>query len=86
MNLSYKRGWREEVQELSYGFVFGWLWIFLLLLLRFLKVVCLSSDGGYYYLRVHAMTVIALPFCFRLHKESEGECGAIQNKKYIFVA
>ena len=42
--------------------------------------------GGYYYLMVHAMTVIALPFCFRLHKESEGECGAIQNKKYIFVA
>jgi|GEM_PF-3195734 len=27
MNLSYKRGWRGEVQELSYGFVFGWLWI-----------------------------------------------------------
>ena len=42
--------------------------------------------GGYYYLRVHDVTVIALPFCFRLHKESEGECGAIQNKKYIFVA
>ena len=27
MNLSYKKGQREEVQELSYGFVFGWLWI-----------------------------------------------------------
>ena len=46
MNLSYKRGWREEVRELSYGFVFGWLWIFLLLLLRLLNEVRLSSDGG----------------------------------------
>ena len=26
--------------------VFGWLWIFLLLLLRFLNEVRLSSDGG----------------------------------------
>lgn len=50
-----------------------------------MKSVC-QVMGVYYYLRVHAMTVIALPFCFRLHKESEGECGAIQNKKYIFVA
>lgn len=42
--------------------------------------------GGYDCFRVHAVTVIALPFCFRLHKESGGESGAIQNKKYIFVA
>lgn len=42
--------------------------------------------GVYDYLRVYTVTVIALPFCFRFRKESGGESGAIQNKKYIFVA
>ena len=42
--------------------------------------------GVYDCFRVHAVTVIALPFCFRFRKESGGESGVIQNKKYIFVA
>lgn len=50
-----------------------------------MKFVC-QVMGVYDYLRVHAVTVIALPFCFRLRKESGGESGVIQNKKYIFVA
>ena len=42
--------------------------------------------GVYDSFRGHAVTVIALTFCFRFRKESGGESGAIQNKKYIFVA
>lgn len=43
-------------------------------------MVCLSSDGGYYYLRVHAMTVIALPFCFRLTKKVRENVGRYRIK------
>lgn len=50
-----------------------------------MKSVC-QVMGVYDCFRVHAVTVIALPFCFRFRKESGGESGAIQNKKYIFVA
>lgn len=50
-----------------------------------MKSVC-QMMGAYDCFRVHAVTVIALTFCFRFRKESRGESGAIQNKKYIFVA
>ena len=36
--------------------------------------------GVYDSFRGHAVTVIALTFCFRFRKESGGESGAIQNK------
>lgn len=50
-----------------------------------MKSVC-QVMGVYDCFKGHVVTVIALPFCFRFRKESGGESGAIQNKKYIFVA